>query len=134
MHSKKLTCVILLQLQVLHGHVIRSLKGGKNLQEYGIYTNDTNHDQILNIAFSLSVFILHNLKLWLHYKSKIKPGILAFKNCWMSQTQFKNSQVYKKGSRAELSQAQPQALISRPALRASSAHLLCNLSVPFLIC
>lgn len=87
MQVVKLTCVILLQLQVLYRHAIRSPKGIKNLQEYGMYSNDTHHNQILNILFPLVAFILHNLKLWLLYKGKIEPYTLqAFKNCWISRT------------------------------------------------
>lgn len=81
MHNKKLTCVIPLQLHVLYRHVIRSPKGIKNLQEYDTYNDDSNHNQILNIIFSILVFTRHNLKLWLLYKCT-----LAFKDHWMSLT------------------------------------------------
>lgn len=52
MHEERLTCVIPLQLHVLHRHVSGSPKGVKNLQGY----DDTNHNQILNITFATLVF------------------------------------------------------------------------------
>lgn len=52
MHDERLTCVIPLQLHVLHRHVSGSPKGVKNLQGY----DDTNHNQILNITFATLVF------------------------------------------------------------------------------
>lgn len=76
MHVQRLTYVTLLQPQVLGRPAIRAPEGVKNLQEYGVYTNDTNYNQIVNIICSLLVFSLYNLKLWLLYKGKTKPCTL----------------------------------------------------------
>ena len=56
----KLTCIKLLQLQVLHRHAIRSPKRIKNLKEYGTYTNEMHHNQKLNIGVPIMAQWLMN--------------------------------------------------------------------------